>query len=513
LAHLLCQLIYLFHQYDWDDLPPKIQAAATVLGYTQAIWDEGEEPASSDKDWAKLSATERKAGKMLGYDEVCCIVCVNAFRKARLTTRNCFATMQLMWDNDDSKDTEGASTYDDYDWHELPVEVQKAARVLGYTSSMWDSDKEPKTCEKDWGRLTSEERVSASKLGYDQSKWEGGKDSERYGENDGPTKARTKVTEGTSVSYDDLDWDDLPVDVQEAAKILGYTSRMWDNDREPKLSDKDWKELTAAEQEAAEKLGYSQLEWDSDDDSAPVLNYDDLTWRKLPVNVQEAAKVLGYTPKMWNNDQEPDACDKDWNELTSKEREAASKLGYDKKKWKDGSEGNEYDDLTWRKLPVDVQEAAQVLGYTPKMWNNDQEPDTCDKLWEELSSDEREAATRLGYTKIKWNGESKSHATTTMVKKEAASVVEGTSVGESGANTNVDSDKNHANSDDYTWRNLPAAIQEAATTLGYTPMLWNENQEPITCKRNWRDLTSDERKAAKILGYDDLQWDGDSELN
>jgi signal recognition particle subunit SEC65 len=654
------------------------------------MWDEGEEPASSDKDWAKLSAMERKAGEMLGYDEVRCIVCVYAFRNARLTTRNCFASMQIMWDDHDSKETEGASTYDDYDWHELPVEVQKAARVLGYTSSMWDSDKEPKTCEKDWGRLTSEERESASKLGYDQSKWEGGKDSGRYGENDGPTKARTKVTESTSVSYNDLDWDDLPADVQKAAKILGYTARMWDDDREPKSSDKDWKELTAAEQEAAEKLGHNQLEWDSDGDSAPVVHYNDLTWRKLPVDAQEAAEVLGYTPKMWNNDQEPDTCDKDWNELTLKEREAALKLGYDKKKWKDESEGKElgcdensrndggsdnnaadksaskalshpsssklwddfdwdelpddikkaarvlgftakiwdtnkepkssdkdwkeltaaeqeaaeklghnqlewdsdgdsapvvnYDDSTWRKLHVDAQEAAKVLGYTPKMWNNDQEPDTCDKdwddltskeqeaalklgydkkrwengyigknnddlkwhmlpvgvkeaakvlgytpemwyrdhdpdtcdkLWGELSSDEREAATRLGYTKIKWNGESKSHATTSMVKKEAASVLEGTSGGESdGANANVDSDENHAtNSDDYTWRKLPAAIQEAATTIGYTPRLWNKNQEPSTCNKNWRDLTSDERKAAKILGYNELKWEGDSEFS
>jgi hypothetical protein len=508
-------LIYLFHQYDWDELPPKIQTAATVLGYTRAMWDEGEEPASSDKDWAKLSAMERKAGEMLGYDEVRCIVCVYAFRNARLTTRNCFASMQIMWDDHDSKETEGASTYDDYDWHELPVEVQKAARVLGYTSSMWDSDKEPKTCEKDWGRLTSEERESASKLGYDQSKWEGGKDSGRYGENDGPTKARTKVTESTSVSYNDLDWDDLPADVQKAAKILGYTARMWDDDREPKSSDKDWKELTAAEQEAAEKLGHNQLEWDSDGDSAPVVNYDDSTWRKLHVDAQEAAKVLGYTPKMWNNDQEPDTCDKDWDDLTSKEQEAALKLGYDKKRWENGYIGKNNDDLKWHMLPVGVKEAAKVLGYTPEMWYRDHDPDTCDKLWGELSSDEREAATRLGYTKIKWNGESKSHATTSMVKKEAASVLEGTSGGESdGANANVDSDENHAtNSDDYTWRKLPAAIQEAATTIGYTPRLWNKNQEPSTCNKNWRDLTSDERKAAKILGYNELKWEGDSEFS
>merc|ERR1712216_574506 len=47
--------------------------------------------------------------------------------------------------------------------------------------------------------------------------------------------------------YEDDDWKDLPKWVQDDAKILGYTKRLWDKDKEPKTCDKDWNELSAQE--------------------------------------------------------------------------------------------------------------------------------------------------------------------------------------------------------------------------------------------------------------------------
>ena len=40
--------------------------------------------------------------------------------------------------------------------------------------------------------------------------------------------------------YDDEDWDDLPEDIQEAAKVLGYTKEIWDKDGEAPCDDEDW---------------------------------------------------------------------------------------------------------------------------------------------------------------------------------------------------------------------------------------------------------------------------------
>eukprot|EP00980_Cylindrotheca_fusiformis_P019009 scaffold6374_cov121-Cylindrotheca_fusiformis.AAC.10 len=508
-----------FDEYDWDDLPLRIQKAAQVLGYTEEMWDNDTEPPAAHKSWSRLSSQEKEAAKKLGFNK-------------------------QKWDSDGSgaTDDEGRSlstNYDDFDWHELPVAVQQAAIVLGYNQSLWDGDKDPKSCDKDWADLSREEQAAALKLGYDQMKWDGHSDSDsasassglydKYDWKDLPLDAKkaTKVLGYTASMWDDnkespvcqkpwgklstaertaakilgydetswnpqtkaastslpvsssssqqfydFDWNDLPEDVKEAARGLGYTPKSWDTNVEPKSCEKDWKDLSAVEQTLAKKLGYNQLTWDDNGDSPSCIKYDDLTWRKLPVEVQKAATVLGYTAKMWNNDQEPASCDKDWKELTSEERRAALVLGYDKKQWEGGSPSKNYDELTWRKLPVEAQEAAKVLGYTPKMWNNDQEPATCDKDWKELSSEERKAAFVLGYDKKQWESESP-----------------------------------NKNYDDLTWRKLPPEAQEAAKVLGYTPKMWNNDQEPASCCKDWKELSKTEREAARKLGYSESNWE------
>jgi hypothetical protein len=58
-----------YDDYDWEDLPEKIQKAATVLGYTEDKWDYDKKVASEEKDWEELTDAEKKAAKVLGYDE------------------------------------------------------------------------------------------------------------------------------------------------------------------------------------------------------------------------------------------------------------------------------------------------------------------------------------------------------------------------------------------------------------------------------------------------------------
>lgn len=62
--------------------------------------------------------------------------------------------------------------YDDYDWKELPKDVQKAAEVLGYTKKSWDNDKPCKYDDYDWDELTKEQQQAATVLGYDKAKWD-----------------------------------------------------------------------------------------------------------------------------------------------------------------------------------------------------------------------------------------------------------------------------------------------------------------------------------------------------
>ena len=64
------------------------------------------------------------------------------------------------------------SEYDEYDWSELPAEVQKAAAVLGYNAKKWDADEETDFEDCDWDELNAEQQKAAAVLGYNKQKWD-----------------------------------------------------------------------------------------------------------------------------------------------------------------------------------------------------------------------------------------------------------------------------------------------------------------------------------------------------
>eukprot|EP00579_Thalassiosira_antarctica_P002174 CAMPEP_0201865104 /NCGR_PEP_ID=MMETSP0902-20130614/14_1 /ASSEMBLY_ACC=CAM_ASM_000551 /TAXON_ID=420261 /ORGANISM="Thalassiosira antarctica, Strain CCMP982" /LENGTH=68 /DNA_ID=CAMNT_0048389745 /DNA_START=48 /DNA_END=254 /DNA_ORIENTATION=+ len=65
--------------------------------------------------------------------------------------------------------------------------------------------------------------------------------------------------------YDDLDWKELPQDVMEAAKKLGFDEKMWDKDKDSKCCDEVWDDLDDNQRQAAGVLGYTKETWDSED--------------------------------------------------------------------------------------------------------------------------------------------------------------------------------------------------------------------------------------------------------
>lgn len=58
-----------YDDYSWTKLPRKAQDAATVLGYTQATWDDDGIPPSAEKEWKQLSLREQRAASVLGYSQ------------------------------------------------------------------------------------------------------------------------------------------------------------------------------------------------------------------------------------------------------------------------------------------------------------------------------------------------------------------------------------------------------------------------------------------------------------
>ncbi|KAG7368666.1 Mu-like prophage I protein [Nitzschia inconspicua] len=341
----------LYDEFDWDDLPSNIQEAAATLGYTEELWNNDQEPNTSDKEWDMLTDEEKKAAAVLGFN-------------------------RKKWDMDSSTGSEtGGKGYDDMDWSDLPQNVKKAAQTMGYTESMWNNDQDCPLEDKKWRELTSEQKNAAKILGYNRRLWDKGSDG--------------------LPSYDHLNWAQLPSEVRDAAMYLKYSQNIWDSDGESPLEEKEWQELTSKQKEAARVLGYDQLKWDDDTDDSDS-NSQDECFEDAQESFDEA--------KSTSHDGTAIPASKSFDNDTAPSH--GINRGKDNSKCCDEStvEPIEYDeDASWRKLPEKVQAAAIVLGYTKEIWDKDKEPPTCDKSWNALTTEEKRAAQVLGYNKEKWD--------------------------------------------------------------------------------------------------------------
>ena len=136
-----------------NDIEPGIgcvseRTAAQQLGFTQVSWDDesGKEPqpASSSKQWADLTAVEKKAAVALGYS-------------------------QLSWDYPWPAAADKA-------FAELTAAQQTAAGELGYDATSWDNEsgneQQPAAGSKGWAELSDNERAAATVLGYTELTWD-----------------------------------------------------------------------------------------------------------------------------------------------------------------------------------------------------------------------------------------------------------------------------------------------------------------------------------------------------
>lgn len=60
--------------------------------------------------------------------------------------------------------------------------------------------------------------------------------------------------------------------------------------------------------------------------------------------------------------------------------------------------------------------------------------------------------------------------------------------------------------EDNDWDELPPYVQKAASCLGYTKEIWNDDEDPPSKAKDWGDLTRDEKEAAALLGFDRTTW-------
>lgn len=140
-----------YEEHYWRELPETVKKAAELLGYTEELWNRNKDPKRCRRSWVKLSSDEQKAAMTLGYDE-------------------------QKWDYDDNYLCSGnrmpISSYEDMDWDSLPQHSKAAFKILGYTETTWNEDKEPKSCDNKWNALRAEEQEAARKAGFSAKAWD-----------------------------------------------------------------------------------------------------------------------------------------------------------------------------------------------------------------------------------------------------------------------------------------------------------------------------------------------------
>merc|ERR1712238_472499 len=87
--------------------------------------------------------------------------------------------------------------HEDSDWKELPEWIQQAASVLGYTKKLWNTDKEPNTCDKDWKDLSVDEQQAATRLGYSATLWDANVDVDADAANEKENEKSVKDKKNT----------------------------------------------------------------------------------------------------------------------------------------------------------------------------------------------------------------------------------------------------------------------------------------------------------------------------
>jgi len=283
-------LVFDADAFDWDELPPFAQSAASTLGYDRASWD-------SDglrlRPWSGLSVPEREAAMALGFD-------ADYWNDMVADGDADAATGTAVVDPDETRDRyvtdDGFSTatptevaWDGLDWEELPPEIRDAAGRLGYDERSWNDDAVFPGTMRHWIDLTPAEQAAAKTMGWNEPYWEevvyGGppeEDTEEPttfeptseawleddDEGDDDELETTTVSPSTETSvfeweYASNEWRELPGDVRESAEFLGWDELTWcDGDPLPLRTETRWVGLSDAQKVAAAALGFSERTWD-----------------------------------------------------------------------------------------------------------------------------------------------------------------------------------------------------------------------------------------------------------
>ena len=162
-------------------MPTEIQSAFSVLGWYETAWDEGINPPSENMDWNELTLEMQEAASLIGYTQESWdaeeATTVDKLDDDSTNIGNATDSTDGTAITEDLDNTADTDYYEDYDWTELPTDVQEAATNLGWSESLWDNDGTSWSDEIFWDDLPPEAKEAAAVLGYDQASWDASGDA------------------------------------------------------------------------------------------------------------------------------------------------------------------------------------------------------------------------------------------------------------------------------------------------------------------------------------------------
>lgn len=60
--------------------------------------------------------------------------------------------------------------------------------------------------------------------------------------------------------------------------------------------------------------------------------------------------------------------------------------------------------------------------------------------------------------------------------------------------------------DNYLWRDLPVDIKDAAESIGFDELNWDNDSWPMIGRKLWTDMSKNEIDALLVLGYSERKW-------
>ncbi len=228
-----------YDDYDFDELPLTVQAAANAVGYTQDVWGNciAGEICNAQVDnlrWRGLSKVQRTNLKLLGYD---CWTWNNYDPNAQVWQET-EPPSYLGLPPSSNCNTPPAWADESLDWAGLTADQLSAAVFLGYTESTWNNIPSYYD-EKEWDDLIPAQQIAFRYLGYNSGSF--------------------------SDFYNDYWFAELPPKVQVAANAVGYTQDIWDNCAaeicSAQVDGSEWKFLSLEQRANLKVLGYECWTW------------------------------------------------------------------------------------------------------------------------------------------------------------------------------------------------------------------------------------------------------------